>query len=127
MACFTDGNGTTSSDISPPWLRAIRTQHLMRRPLSSRVRQHDTHKELVGRAGTHVAPASPPRLDAIIVPASRHASNLDHAVTLARAARCRLVVLCSHDAVRADLEQFFSSRSFEWGVVIDVPRGYALP
>jgi hypothetical protein len=99
----------------------------MRRPLSSRVRQHDTHKELVGRAGTHVAPASPPQLDAIIVPASRHANNLDHAVTLARAARCRLVVLCSHDAVRADVEQFFSSRSFERGVVIDIPRGYSLP
>ena len=44
-----------------------------------------------------------PQLDAIVVPASRPATSLDSAVTLARDAACDLVVLCSQDAKAAEV------------------------
>lgn len=88
------------------------------------VRQHNTHEELVGQARSPVAPSSGRILDAIVVPASRPAPHLDHAVTLARAARCRLVVLCSRQARSDDVSQLLRSRSFTQAVVIDLPSGY---
>lgn len=88
------------------------------------VRQHHTHRELVGQARSPVAPPSGRILDAIIVPASRPAPHLDHAITLARAAQCRLVVLCSRLARSDDVNQLLASRSFRQAVVIDLPTGY---
>jgi hypothetical protein len=92
---------------------------------SADVRQHDTHRELVGRLTQPSAAVSAGSLDAIIVPASRPAVNLDHAVTLARAAGCYLVVLCSHEARPDEVEEFLARRSFRKGIVIDLPSGYA--
>jgi hypothetical protein len=92
---------------------------------SADVRQHDTHRELVGRLTRPSVAHSAGNLDAIIVPASRPAVNLDHAVTLARAAGCFLVVLCSHEAEPDEVEDFLASRSFRKGIVIDLPSGYA--
>jgi hypothetical protein len=92
---------------------------------SGDVRQHDTHRQLVGRLTRSSAAHSAERLDAIIVPASRPAVNLDHAVTLARAAGCYLVVLCSHEARPDEVEEFLAKRSFRKGIVIDLPSGYA--
>jgi len=66
-------------------------------------------------------------LDAIIVPASRPASNLDHAITLARAARCQLVVLCSRQARVGDVNKLLASRTFADATVIRLPRGYRHP
>ena len=91
------------------------------------VRQHETHRELVGRPARPSAADSPGILDAIIVPASRPAVNLDHAVTLARAAGCLLVVLCSHEARPDEVEAFLAKRSFRKAIVIDLPAGYAHP
>jgi hypothetical protein len=91
------------------------------------VRQHETHRELVGRPARPSAADSPGILDAIIVPASRPAVNLDHAVTLARAAGCFLVVLCSHEARPDEVEAFLAKRSFRKAIVIDLPTGYAHP
>ena len=61
------------------------------------IRQYGTHRSLAGQR----EPGSPRTgalgLDAIIVPGTRPAAYLDHAVTLARAAQCALVILCSQD------------------------------
>jgi hypothetical protein len=91
------------------------------------VRQHETHRELVGRLARPSATDSAGNLDAIIVPASRPAVNLDHAVTLARAADCSLVVLCSHEARPDEVEKFLARRSFRKAIVINLPAGYAHP
>jgi hypothetical protein len=94
---------------------------------SANVRQHDTHSELVGRLPRPTGADYGRELDAIIVPASRPVVNLDHAVTLARAADCFLVVLCSHEARPNEVEKFLAKRSFRKGIVIDLPSGYAHP
>lgn len=95
--------------------------------VSSGVHQHSTHEELVGHSEPPV-PQSPDRtLDAIIVPASRSADNLDHAVGLAVAAQCRLVVLCSREAHTHDVSQRLAAQSFTSSVVIDLPPDYRHP
>jgi hypothetical protein len=64
-------------------------------------------------------------LDAIIVPASRPARYLDHAITLAQAADCRLVVVCSREARADDVNRLLASRSLSQAVVIDLPSSYS--
>lgn len=93
--------------------------------LSSLVRQHDTHNWLAGQEAGSSARVAELGLDAIIVPASRDASNLDHAVTLARAAACKLVILCSQGLRGADVQEFLAARSFRGAIVIDIPVGYS--
>ena len=73
--------------------------------LSGDIRQHGTHNVLVGQAGRQNVPLIERTLDAIIVPASRPAGNLDQAITLARAAGCVLLILCSHHLRPAEVEQ----------------------
>jgi hypothetical protein len=50
--------------------------------------------------------------------------HLDHAVTLAQAADCRLVVLCSRQARADEVSELLAARSFSQGVVIDMPSSY---
>jgi hypothetical protein len=64
-------------------------------------------------------------LDAIVVPASRPAHNLEHAITLARAARCGLVILCSRQAHAAGVVAILAARSFSAATVIEIPSGYS--
>jgi hypothetical protein len=90
------------------------------------VHQHDTHVQLIG----HVKPEPTetrhrPALDAIVVPASRQAHNLEHAITLARAARCRLVILCSRDTRETEVHNLLTARSFTDATVIEIPPGYS--
>ena len=92
--------------------------------LSAGIRQHDTHEALVGHAAPRPIPFRKHALDAIIVPASRPAFNLDHAITLARAANCWLLVLCSHRVRPVEVGQLLAQRSFEQAIVIDLPDGY---
>jgi hypothetical protein len=86
------------------------------------VRQYTTHGDLLGRPRSWRT--SGPPLDAIIVPASRDAANLDHAAELARAAGCRLVVLCSLDAKGAAVAGRLASLGPGQAVVVDVHPGY---
>jgi hypothetical protein len=91
-------------------------------------RQYETHRNLL--ASTSVRPGdgtAQGSLDAIIVPASRPAVNLDHAVTLARAVGCQLVVICSHRARSAEVNELLAERSFTRAIVIDLPPGYSHP
>jgi hypothetical protein len=92
--------------------------------LSRDIRQHDTHKVLVGQAGLQNVPLIEQTLDAIIVPASRPAGNLDQAIALARAAGCALLILCSHHLRPAEVEQLLAERSFHDAIVIKLPDKY---
>lgn len=63
-------------------------------------------------------------LDAIIVPSSRPAQNLEQAITLARAARCTLLILSSRRATPAEVQQLLAQRSFSDAIVVSLPDGY---
>ena len=91
------------------------------------IRQHDTHRELAGKSDPESLLANPLGLDAIIVPGGRPAAYLDHAVTLARAAQCSLVVLCSHYLHAREVREYLDARSFSEAIVIDLPPGYSHP
>jgi hypothetical protein len=89
------------------------------------IRQHDTHRSLVRRGGQATLHTGTVGLDAIIVPGTRPAMHLDHAVTLARAADCWLVILCSQQLRGTDVKDFLAARSFRKAIVVDVPSGYS--
>lgn len=92
------------------------------------IRQHGTHRELVGHDESGRSPhADALGLDAIIVPGTRPAAYLDHAVTLARAAKCSLVILCSHYLHGHEVKEYLDARSFRGAIVIDLPSGYSHP
>lgn len=88
------------------------------------VRQNASHARLLGYQAPDAAAQHRPPLDAIVVPASRPAYNLDHAITLARAARCRLVLLCSRDTHESEVRSILMARSFSDATVIEIPRSY---
>jgi hypothetical protein len=92
---------------------------------SMEIRHCDNHDALVGPAtAPPVTPVAALPLDAIIVPASRQAHHLDHAVTLARATGCHLVLLCSRQARAAAVRKFLRSRSFGGATVVELPDRY---
>ena len=94
-------------------------------PVSPEIRQYPTHSTLFGQSGPQDTPHVRLDLDAIIVPASRPASHLDHAVTLARFADCWLLILCSQGLRSAEVRQFLAARSFAKAIVIDMPPKYS--
>jgi hypothetical protein len=90
--------------------------------------QHATHAQLIGHAEAISAEVeNHTELDAIVVPASRSAHNLEHAITLARATRCHLVILCSRDTRAADVHDLLAARSFTAATVIEMPPAYSHP
>jgi len=92
------------------------------------IRQHGTHRELAGQSESGGSPwADALGLDAIIVPGSRPAAYLDHAVTLARAAKCSLVILCSYYLHACEVKEYLDARSFRGAIVIELPPGYSHP
>lgn len=89
------------------------------------IRQHETHRHLAGRR-LPVLSRWLTALDAIIVPASRPAAeNLVHAVDLAKALNCRLVVFCSRQARAAEANALAAARQFDRVLAIDLPSGYS--
>lgn len=91
------------------------------------IRQYETHRQLAGRRRWDVWRSARAGLDAIIVPASRTADNLEHAVALAREVGCWLVVLCSRQTRAADVDALFSAQDFGKGIAVDVPADYCHP
>src|SRR5580704_4867581 len=88
------------------------------------VDHHGTHHKLV--SPTEQRKLDPRlTLDAIVVPAARPAHNLDQAITLARAAHCPLLILCSHEAKPADVQKILYGRSFDQAIVVDLPDNYS--
>jgi hypothetical protein len=89
------------------------------------IHQHATHAQLIGHGEPNPAESGHrPVLDAMVVPTSRPAYNLDHAITLARAMRCLLVILCSRDTQASDVHRLLAARSFTNATVIEIPPGY---
>ncbi len=107
------------------WPLSPKGAHVVRR-IFPYIRHHETHRQLVGR-GRSVAGRAWAGLDAIIVPASRPASNLDHAVTLARAFKCTLLVLCSRETRVEQVEELLTARCFSQAVVVGLPHDYVHP
>ena len=91
------------------------------------IRQYGTHRSLAGHRVLGIPRLGAVGLDAIIVPATRPATYLDHAVTLARAAKCSLVILCSHYLDGREAKEYLDARSFSEAIVIQLPAGYAHP
>lgn len=92
---------------------------------ASGVRQHGTHRALTGQAAPGSLANARLGLDAIIVPGSRPAPSLDQAVTLARAAGCWLLILCSQRLQGSAVKDFLAERAFHKAIVIDLPLGYS--
>jgi hypothetical protein len=91
---------------------------------TAEIRQYGTHNPLTP-AGLNSVSLDRLPLDAIIVPASRPAANLDQAITLARAAGCWLLILCSQQLRGADAARQLATRSYRKAIVIDVPASYS--
>ena len=87
------------------------------------IRQLDTHRKLVSRTEQWESDAGL-TLEAIVVPASRTAENLEQAITLARALHCALLILCSHKVKPADVHRLLARRSFSGAIVVSLPDGY---
>jgi hypothetical protein len=102
----------------PKQSKEVRTTRRIREP-----RQFQTHRQLLANTSKRV----PALLDAIVVPASRPAVNLDHAVSLARKLGCHLVVLCSLKARADEVNDLLALRNFNQAVVVDLPEGYLIP
>jgi glycosyltransferase involved in cell wall biosynthesis len=88
------------------------------------VRQLDTHRKLVSQPEQWELDAQL-KLDAIIVPASKPAQNLEQALTLARATRSTLLILCSRRAAPTEVRRLLEQRSFSDAIVVDLPDGYS--
>jgi len=92
------------------------------------VRQHETHRQLVGRARPGGwGGAGRLDLDAIIVPTARTSGHLEHAVSLAQAAGCWLIVLCSRETRAGEVSRLFTDKRFGKGMAVDIPAGYRHP
>lgn len=89
------------------------------------VRHHNSHNALTDQTELCGAAHAQLNLDAIIVPGTRPAANLDHAVTLARAADCWLVVLCSRQLQSSDVKRLLAARRYKKAIVIDLPARYS--
>ena len=93
----------------------------------SYLRQHESHRDLLVCTRPNFRRSPQARPDAIIVPASRSADNLDNAAALAGAVGCRLVVLCSLDARGPDVAKLLRSKHVAEPLVVDIQPGYTHP
>ena len=91
--------------------------------LAECIRQLGTHRKLVSQTEQRELDTGL-TLDAIIVPASRPARNLEQAITLARATHCTLLILCSRHVTPDEVHQLLAERSFNDAIVVDLPDGY---
>ena len=91
--------------------------------LAEPIRQLDSHGKLVSQAEPRELDTGL-TLDAIIVPASRPANNLEQAITLARAMGCTLLILCSRRVQPASVRRLLRTRSFDDAIVVNLPDNY---
>jgi hypothetical protein len=91
-------------------------------PEGDRVLQYATHAELVD-SSYPPAPSARTALDAIIVPASRPAENLQTAVKLANETSASLVVLCSFRAQADEVRAMLAEHRLADSVVVEMPQG----
>jgi hypothetical protein len=91
---------------------------------SESIRQHEFHSKLA-QPRPQDEQLTRLDLDAIIVPGSRPAGYLDHAVTLADAADCWLVILSSGRLNSLEARTFLDSRPYRKAIVVDLPSEYS--
>lgn len=91
-------------------------------PEGDRVLQYATHAGLVDSSYPLAAPART-GLDAIIVPASRPAENLQTAVKLANETGARLIALCSFRAQADEVRAMLAEHRLADSVVVEMPQG----
>jgi hypothetical protein len=85
--------------------------------------QYLSHASLIQHVTSPVR--STARLDAIIVPAARPAKNLTTAISLAQAADCHLIVLCSRRARPEEVQTLFAAKNFSRGTAVELPARYS--
>ncbi|WP_427886271.1 hypothetical protein ACQHIV_26950 [Kribbella sp. GL6] len=96
--------------------------------MSRRSRQiQSSHAGLLCDGSAPAAPAASSKLDAIVVPAARRASELQPVITLAADLRVPLVVLCSREALQDKVVERVKSTLYAEALVIQVPEGYRPP
>lgn len=115
----TSGRRASSNDRRPARLAGHKTASEMSESAEP-IRQLDTHRRLVSqmeqwRFGARLS------LGAVIVPASRPAPNLEQTISLARASRCALRILCSRRVESAEVHELLAKRSFNDAIVVDLP------
>jgi hypothetical protein len=91
--------------------------------LGRSVRQLGTHRRLVSQAEQRELDTELD-LDAIVVPASRAAQNLEQAITLARDLHCALLILCSPRVAPAAVQELLAQRSCNDAIVVNLPDDY---
>lgn len=101
-----------------------RRESLNVNPYAKGIRQYQTHR-LLTESGPQPALQDRLELDAIVVPASRTAANLDQALTLARGIGCWLVILCSGQVDAKGAREYANARSYGKVVAADIPDGYS--
>lgn len=94
------------------------------RPPPEAIQHHGTHTAIARYAAPFIASYSEQGLDDIVVPAARPAANLDHAITLARAATRSIEInvpsimigQSSHvsSAVEGTMLTQYSARTVSW-------------
>jgi hypothetical protein len=85
--------------------------------------QYLSHASLIQQVTSPVR--STASLDAIIVPAARPAKYLTTAISLAQAAGCHLIVLCSLRARPEEVQALFAAKNFSRGVAVKLPTRYS--
>lgn len=85
------------------------------------VLQYPTHAELI-ESSCPPAPSARAGLDAIIVPASRPAVNLQTAVKLASETDARLIVLCSFRTHADDVQALLTEQRLRDPAVVEMPQ-----
>ena len=96
--------------------------------MSRRTRQiKASHAGLLFDGSAPVAASANTRLDAIVVPAARPASELQSVITLSAELGVPLVVLCSHGAQVGQVVQRVKDTFGAQALVIGVPQGYRPP
>jgi hypothetical protein len=91
--------------------------------LARSVHQLDTHWKLVSQTEQRELDIGL-KLDAIVVPASRPAQNLEQAIALAQAMHCALLILCSRRVNPDQVQQLLAERSCHDAIVVGLPDDY---
>ncbi|NIK54798.1 hypothetical protein [Kribbella shirazensis] len=95
--------------------------------MSRRIRQIQSHASLLLNGSVPVAASANTRLDAIVVPAARPASELQHVISMAATLAVPLVILCSRQAQLGQVVRRVEKTFGAQALVIEVPETYRPP
>jgi ribosomal protein S18 acetylase RimI-like enzyme len=101
----------------------------MNNDIFRQIKHQESHQRLIKSSPRGSSPRSASQapiseLDAIIVPSSRPADFLSHAIDLALATDSWLIVFCSGSSKTQDVRELLGSRFLGKAAAAEVPRGY---